>query len=280
MSALTTHNLLDSDIQQLINEISRKHNIPEKWLTEDIQELASDSLSQWFLLRKIDDALAIGYPYAYLVGKVQFLDLTLRIKEGVFIPRPETEQLVELAIQKIKQYKDVPVVADFCAGSGAIGLAIKKHVPESDVWLVERNPTACLIIKENARRLNIKVNLICESCFYNKAKSLLKHNVTFVISNPPYVLPKELNQVDRSVIQYEPKEAWLAPPSDPLYYYREIISQYGNPQKVLLLFEGSPAIYEDVLRLLNEAGYERTSVIKDFSGKERFILGEPSSTDE
>ncbi len=272
MSELVTH--------EFISEISRKHNIPAGWLMEDIQVRATDSISQWFLLQKIDDALAIGYPYAYLVGKVQFLDLTLRIKEGVFIPRPETEQLTDLAIQKIKEYGGNLVVADLCAGSGAIGLAIKKYVPENEVWLVERNPYACQIIRENAERLNIKVNLICQCCFSETTKSQLKHRVTFVISNPPYVLPKELNQVDRSVIQYEPQEAWLAPPSDPLYYYREIISQYGNPQKVLLFFEGGPSIYEDVLRLLHEAGYKKTSVIKDFSGKERFIIGEPSSTDE
>ncbi len=280
MAALRTHNLLDSHIKQLTSEISKKHNIPERWLIDDLEELASDKVSQWFILQKIDDALAIGYPYSYLVGKVQFLDLTLKIKEGVFIPRPETEQLAELTIQKIKEYGGKLVVVDLCAGSGAIGLAVKKHVPISEVWLVESSSTACQIIKENIQRQNINVNLICEDCFSDKAKSRLKHRVNVIVSNPPYVLPKEIKQVDRAVIQYEPKEAWLSPPSDPLYYYSEIIRQYGNPKKVMLLLEGSPFIYEDVLRLLHEAGYERTRVIKDFSGKERFILGEPSSIGE
>ncbi len=275
----TNKKQLPQDILKQIRIISSQHNIPEVWLMEDISTLANDPVSQWLLLQKFSDALKVDFPYAYLSGKIQFLDLTLKIKPEIFIPRPETEQLTEIAIEKIKNLGLKPTVADFCAGSGAIGLAIKKYIPASEVWLVENNPVACELIKENSQILNVDINLICGDCFEESTAKILKNRINIVVSNPPYIKPCELSKMDRSVILYEPRDAWLAPPYDPLFFYREIVSTYGDPNKVLVIFESSPYIYRDVIDILKHAGYEKVYTLKDLAGKERFIIGEPSSVD-
>ncbi|HET7237208.1 MAG TPA: peptide chain release factor N(5)-glutamine methyltransferase [Actinomycetota bacterium] len=132
-----------------------------------------------------------GTPLQHLTGEQAFRRLVLEVRPGVFVPRPETEVLVEHALRELRSV-GAPVVVDVGTGTGAIALAIKDERPEAGVFATDRSPEAVELARANAERLGLVVTVL-DGDLFEPLPAELRGRVDLVVSNPPYVAPSELD---------------------------------------------------------------------------------------
>lgn len=209
-------------------------------------------------------------PIKYILEECEFMGLSFFVKEGVLIPRPDTEVLVEWAIKTINN-NNLNSICDLCSGSGAIGLSVANYVKSVHVDLYDISEVALDVSKENIRTLSINNADIYYSDLLTKA---IKDKKTYnlLLSNPPYIEEREISNLMRDVKDYEPYIA-LSGGEDGLYFYRKIIE---DSCKVLekggyIGFEIGHNQAKDVKRLLEEKGFNKIEVLKDLSGLDRVV---------
>jgi len=222
------------------------------------RELASDSamrFEDWARRRRS------GEPVAYILGRREFFDLELEVGPSVLIPRPETELLVELALQRLPAEREASV-ADLGTGSGAIALAIKRHRPRARVIGVDASAAALEVARRNAARLGLEIELRNGRWF----GPLGAERVDLVVSNPPYVAEGDPH-LGEGDLRFEPREA-LVSGADGLEAIREIVA--GAPGHLAaggwLLIEHGLGQDGAVRRLLEAAGLGRASSWPDLAG--------------
>jgi release factor glutamine methyltransferase len=147
-----------------------------------------------------------GIPLQHLTGEQAFRRLALAVRPGVFVPRPETEVLVEHALRAIG-YRDGPVVVDVGTGTGAIALAIKDERPDATVYATDRSADAVALAAMNAERLRLDIRVL-EGSLLEPVPPELRGWVDLVVSNPPYVTPQEYEDLPPEV-RAEPREALI-----------------------------------------------------------------------
>lgn len=207
-----------------------------------------------------------GEPLQYVLGKWDFYESEFYVGRGVLIPRPETEELTELAIKLAKE-KNKPVVIDLCSGSGCIGISIARAVPSSKVYLVEKSKAAFEYLLKNAKgtenvnSLNIDIFALPEI-----------EKADIIVSNPPYIKSDEIELLQTEV-QKEPKEA-LDGGADGLDFYRFIAENYKAYLKDngCLLFEIGESQGTAVAEILKNNGYKNIEIKKDIYGNARIAL--------
>ena len=210
-----------------------------------------------------------GEPMAYILGEREFYGLVLQVTPATLIPRPDTETLVEAALDKIPQNMDVHVL-DLGTGSGAIALAIAKHRSQANVVAVDASPAALEVAKHNADRLNISNVQFVSSDWFS---ALEDQRFEIIVSNPPYIEADDphLAQGD---LRFEPPDA-LASGMDGLSDIRTIINQcltHLKPQGWLMLEHG----YNQgtaVANLMSAAGLVDVATIEDLGGNARVTIG-------
>ena len=199
-----------------------------------------------------------GEPLQYVVGKWDFYESEFFVGEGVLIPRPETEELVQLAINEAKKLNE-PVIYDLCSGSGCIGLSIAKKIKGSTVYCVEKSEEAFKYLETNASGVfNAKLIL----ADINDELDLPMADI--IVSNPPYIRTDDINGLQKE-LSFEPKMA-LDGGTDGLDFYRIIRDKYLKKLKengVLLLEIGNEQ-GEDIKALFKDA-----EIIKDIYGNVR-----------
>lgn len=207
---------------------------------------------------------ARGEPIAYILGVKEFYGLPLAVNAAVLIPRPETELLVELAV------KATPAsILDLGTGSGAVALALKRHLPRARVVAVERSAAALAVAQRNALKLGLEVEFRHGLWFEPVAGE--RFNV--VVSNPPYVREDDPHLREGDV-RFEPRSALVAG-SDGLESIRAIARGAPaqlNPGGKLLLEHGLGQDAE-VRNLLREAGLEGIETWPDLAGIARVTGG-------
>lgn len=205
-------------------------------------------------------------PLQYVLGKWDFYESEFYVGRGVLIPRPETEELVELAIKHIKSL-GACVVYDLCAGSGCIGLSIAKACKNAKVYLVEKSDDALVYLNKNAKGIT---NAEVVKGDITKSIDLPKADV--IISNPPYIKSADIESLQAEV-QFEPKMA-LDGGEDGLYFYRIINDNWTNMLKPCgkLFLEIGNEQGEDIINVLNN--YINIKVIKDLYGNDRMVSAE------
>lgn len=204
-----------------------------------------------------------GEPLQYVIGKWDFYESEFFVGEGVLIPRPETEELTELVINKAKTLEN-PVVFDLCAGSGCIGISIAKAVPEATVYCIEKSADAVFYLLKNAEGVS-NVKIICGDVFL--PPELPKADM--IVSNPPYIKTEDISGLQSEVLK-EPVIA-LDGGADGLDFYRAICEMwkaYLNPNG-MLFFEIGEDQGAEVSAILAEHGYNTVEIIKDMYGKDR-----------
>jgi len=162
-----------------------------------------------------------GYPLQYLLGEWDFYDLTLRVGEGVLIPRPETEILVDHALEFLRTpdpADHTPEVLDLCAGTGCVGLAVAKHAPQCHVTSIEVSPEALVYLRDNVARLDASNVTVLEGDITAGFSAFSLPEPDLILSNPPYVASSEMQGLPREV-HYEPALA-LEAGEDGLKFYR------------------------------------------------------------
>lgn len=131
-----------------------------------------------------------GVPTQHLTGAAGFRTLTLHVRPGVFVPRPETEGLVDAALDAVRE-RAAPVVVDVGTGTGAIALALKLERPDSRVWAVDRSPEAVELARYNAAQTGLEI-IVLEGDLLSDLDLAATGRLDLVVSNPPYVDPQEL----------------------------------------------------------------------------------------
>lgn len=215
-----------------------------------------------------------GEPVAHILGRREFWSLDLRVSADTLIPRPETELLVEAAVERIPPNVNWQI-ADLGTGSGAIALAIASERPACRVTAVERSPGALEIARENARRLGIdNVEFLSGSWF----EPLAGRRFGMIVSNPPYI-PQEDPHLRQGDVRFEPGSA-LASGLDGLDDIRHLVANapaYLAAPGWLLLEHG----YDQggqLVELLLDSGYYEVEDLADLQGHGRVAVGRSEGT--
>lgn len=207
-----------------------------------------------------------GEPVQYILGYSYFMGLKLKVSPAVLIPRPETELLVETVLERLKGFPG-PSVIDIGTGSGAIALAIKDKLPDSQVTAVDISKTALDIAKENAENHGLPIRFLESDLF-----SSVTGTFDVLISNPPYIGIDEL--IDPLVRNNEPAGALFAP-MEGLYFYELILKQsktHLNPNFLIAL--EIPENKDEKLREFWETNFPnaKLEILKDYSHRSRIML--------
>jgi release factor glutamine methyltransferase len=222
-------------------------------------------------LRRAENLFArrrAGEPIAYLTGEREFFGLSLKITPDVLIPRPETELLVERALERIHSTRGKRVL-DMGTGSGAIAIAIAHAAPDAEVVGVDASEAVLELAYENARRHGVTIRFVCSDWFADVADDCF--NV--IVSNPPYIAAGDphLAQGD---LRFEPRRALLAG-ADGLDAIR-VISAHASAHLApggWLLFEHGHDQAEHCRQLLAARGFTDISTAPDLAGIERVSGG-------
>jgi release factor glutamine methyltransferase len=208
-------------------------------------------------------------PLQHITGLAPFRHLELHVGPGVFIPRPETEQLVELAIESIKKIEK-PLVVDLCSGSGAIAISLATELEGSRVFSVELSEQAFEFLSNNYQKYGLDTKSAKNEDLAN-AFDELEAQVDLVISNPPYI-PDSAVPVDLEVQLHEPSLA-LYGGEDGLDVIRRISDRalYLLKPSGLLLLEHADTQAQAISQLLLNQGWQEVISSQDLAGKDRMI---------
>ena len=214
-----------------------------------------------------------GEPVAYLIGEWEFYGMTLDVSEAVLIPRVDTEVLVDEAVGYLNTLGPCRVL-DLCAGSGCIGLAVAKNVPESRVLLGEISEAAVRICRQNIRRTHLtgQVSVMVMDAMEKPPKSIGEFDC--IVSNPPYIPEADIAALDRSVKDFEPHLA-LCGGEDGYDFYSAIIQRWKDALKVggRLYFEVGIGQADTVLRMMRACGFGDINIVTDTGGVPRVVYG-------
>ena len=158
-------------------------------------------------------------PIQYILGHTKFYGININVAPGVLIPRPETEELVELILKENEKLKGN--ILDIGTGSGCIALVLAKFLPESRVEGWDISVEALNIATQNARQNSIEAFFL-QKDILNLNTSEISRQYDLIVSNPPYICEREKKEMDRNVLDYEPHLALFVEDSDPLLFYRKI----------------------------------------------------------
>lgn len=215
-------------------------------------------------------------PLQYLCGRWSFLDFELIVGPGVLCPRADTEVVAEAAAQTLAGVK-APRVLDLCAGTGCLGLGVKRFCPEADVTCVEKSPEAFRYLKKNAASaLKQGTARAVEGDLFTYWQGLPEGELNLIVSNPPYLTAAEMQQLQPEVAR-EPAMA-LEAGEDGLVFYRALAEHYQNalrPGGALALEIGWQQ-REAVTALLAANGWVDIACRKDYGGNDRCILARRS----
>jgi release factor glutamine methyltransferase len=221
-------------------------------------------------LKEILQELKKGKPYQQILGHTEFYGNRFFVDENVLIPRPETEELLEITIQRLKKLKIKKLkILDVGTGSGIIPITLKKHFPDTEISAMDISEKALEIAQKNATFHKTRINFIQSD--YLNTDFTEKYDV--IISNPPYIGIDENAEIEDSVKGFEPNIALFSPTSDALIFYRKIAKdaeQFLNENGMIFL-EINQKLGKETLELFQN--FSEFQLIKDLSVNDRFVMG-------
>lgn len=239
----------------------------------DYESYASDD--QCARVQAYAQRILLGEPLAYVLGEWDFYGLKLQVNPSVLIPRDDTCAVTDLAIKQARNFQDTPRILDLCTGSGCIGLAIAKHVPNARVTLADLSKDALLVARKNATANGLlsRVTCVASDALNEPDKFLGKFDL--IASNPPYITSQEMKELPRSVKDFEPHMA-LFGGEDGLDFYRAIADKYRNALKPggYLCFEFGMGQGDAVCQILEKNGYTILERTKDYNNIERAVIAQ------
>lgn len=234
-----------------------------KELTKDQEILFNDF---------IEDRLK-GRPIAYIVENREFMGLDFYVKEGVLIPRPDTETLVEELIDICKSKENLHIL-DIGTGSGAITISLAKYLPTSMVKSLDISDIPLEVGKQNAitNGVSERIEFIKSDLFNSIENTDMKFDV--IVSNPPYIPKCDIDTLHTQVKDYEPYNA-LEGGEDGLDFYRKITAQSKKyiKENGILAYEVGHDQAKDVVEIMVNNGYTNIYTKKDLQGIDRVVIG-------
>lgn len=219
------------------------------------------------------DRLARKEPIQYILGETEFCGLTFHVGPGVLIPRPETEELVELISKDFGSERKSFRILDIGTGSGCIAISLAKALPNATVSAWDISPEALVIATENAEINNVKVLFEITDILNFTPGIHQKRSLDVLVSNPPYVRFSDASEMESNVLEHEPHVALFVDNTDPLLFYRvisgvaiEMLKPGGS-----LYFEINSYLGKETLDLVKTYPFREVQLIQDISGKDRII---------
>ena len=211
--------------------------------------------------------LSNNEPIQYVLGNTIFNNLEFDLDSSVLIPRPETEELVDLIIKYECKKENI---LDIGSGSGCIAVTLAKYIEKSNVTALEICSSAVKIINKNSKKNNVKINIICEDFL------TFQTNSTFdlIVSNPPYITYSQKDKISKNVLNYEPHKALFVDDGDPLIFYKSILDFSESNLNVdgNIFFEINHIFYNEMIQLVSKYQNFSYKLIKDFHKKNRFMI--------
>ncbi|MCW1953055.1 MAG: peptide chain release factor N(5)-glutamine methyltransferase [Flavobacteriia bacterium] len=209
-------------------------------------------------------------PIQYITGHAYFGSLTLKVSEGVLIPRPETLELVNWACDCAAKMPDEINILEVGTGSGCIPISLSMALPKAAITALDVSEKALKLAAENALTHQRDIAFVQADVLELNA---LAHSFDMIISNPPYVREQEKVAMSKNVLDYEPEIALFVTDDNPLLFYRKIAQlAYGSlTEGGLLFFEINEFLGIDTLELLSDLGFNHCELRKDVYGKNRMI---------
>jgi release factor glutamine methyltransferase len=228
---------------------------------------------------------AQGEPLQQILGETEFYSRTFKVEAGVFVPRPETERLVEEAVALVAPPDRrllAPVAVEIGCGTGIVGISLALEVPRLSVYATDVNPAAIQLTRHNAHTLGAepRVQVFLGSRF-DPLPGHLKGQVDLVVSNPPYVRTADIPGLSVEVAQHDPAEALDGGP-DGLVFYRALASAVGGwlrPGGHLAVEIGDEQ-GQDVEDILAASGLMDIRVIRDYADRDRVVTARSPAGEE
>ena len=279
MTIIQVKNLFSEELQSLYTSAEGKELFVifcEKILNLnriDIRSQLENSISaenqNEFL--KIISILKEGKPYQQILGETYFYGNRFFVDENVLIPRPETEELIELIENKLSHLKKEKLkILDVGTGSGCISISLAKIFPNAEVSSIDISEKALNIAQKNADFHKVKVNFIQKDYLTGKLDEIYD----IIVSNPPYIDVLEKEEISHSVKGFEPNIALFAPENRVLAFYEKIAQDSENHLKKggSVFLEINQKLGKETLQLFQDV-LTKSELIKDLSENDRFVIG-------
>jgi release factor glutamine methyltransferase len=235
-------------------------------VTEE-QQQTLEALSQQLLQHK---------PVQYILGEAWFAGMKLYVNEHVLIPRPETEELVELIVEELgsgksKEENDLSII-DIGTGSGCIPIGLKKRLSNAEVYAVDISEGALEVAQKNAQQQEVEVHF-SELDFLDEGSWKQLPLFDIIVSNPPYIKKSEEQTMAKNVLEYEPHVALFVPDEDALKFYKAIAEFAKTHLKTdgKVFVEINEALGQHVVELFEQSSFKDVMLKKDMQGKDRMI---------
>ena len=219
-------------------------------------------------------------PVAYIIGKTEFYSIELDITDTCLIPRPETELLVERAIDFLRGREGKQLVCDLCTGCGCIAVAIAKNFPTAQIIATDISSAALETAEKNIKKYGFKdrIKLLCGDLFDPLIPQIEDEKFDLIVCNPPYVTSEDYEKLAKNVKDYEPKDA-LYGGVDGLDVYRRIaqkVDEFLKPDSALILEVGYNQ-GQTVREILEKTRvFAKIQIEKDFSNNDRIVIAKKS----
>jgi release factor glutamine methyltransferase len=262
-----------SEINVLIQQVCRHYL---GFSTSDVILKQKENLNESVLLKLYDccKELKKNIPLQYVLGETVFYGLTFNVNLHVLIPRPETEELVELILNDCKKLNETTLdMLDIGTGSGCIPIILKNKLPDANLSAIDISQEALQVAQQNAVLNNTTV--LFNRCDILKPEAeYVLDSYDIIVSNPPYIVKKEASQMHERVKNNEPAIALFIEDNDADIFYRRIIELCKKHLNAggKLYFELNPIFAEEIKKLaLNSNLFKEVHLINDLSGNTRFL---------
>lgn len=236
-------------------------------------EIGENEVEKW---KSVLTDLKKQKPIQYILGETEFYGLPFLVNKDVLIPRPETEELVELILAESRKSKVESLrILDIGTGSGCIPISLKKNLPDAEVFAVDVSENALEVAKENAKLNGVEVNFIKINILETED---LDQQFDIIVSNPPYVRMLEKEEIKPNVLEFEPHLALFVEDNDPLLFYRKIaqLAKKNLNENGKLYFEINQYLGKETVGLLESLELTNIKLFKDIYGNDRMISADYS----
>lgn len=217
-----------------------------------------------FMPQKIDGIirrLINGEPIQYILGRARFCGMDFKVTPATLIPRPETEQLVDMIADRYASHPDLRIL-DIGTGSGCIAIALARALKFPQITAIDISDDALAVARQNAADYRVKID-------FRQANALslsLPGPWDIIVSNPPYVLQSEMAEMESHVVNHEPHGALFVPDLDPMRFYTAMLHYARHVQAKAIYFEINPICADR---------YPGAEIVKDIHGRNRFAIYDP-----
>ncbi len=264
--ALAEHEIPDSrfDVMCIFEDV-----LGERWAISDTrQEIPPEKEAE---VRRMTALRLAGQPLQYILGQWEFWSLPVKVGEGVLIPRPDTETLVEETLRICRGIGwRSPKIADLCSGSGCIALALKKELPEAEIYALELSEAALDYLRQNAELNALDIKIMRGDVLSAETAELLPE-LDLIVSNPPYLTAEEMGELQEEV-RREPESA-LYGGEDGLDFYRAMTPLWKNKLKNggFLCYEFGMGQHDTIGKILAGNGFDNLKFSRDGGGIVRTV---------